>query len=70
MIYSLFEHPNSVCMTYFTHMKFSLKLSYIMCVASYKAFIHAIIPSVFITSSTDTSNEINYLLKNSGCQKY
>ena len=67
--YSLFEHPNAVCMSYIQHMKFSLKLSYIMFTSSCKAVIHAFIPSLFITSSSDSVNKMSHLLKNSGCNK-
>lgn len=67
-INSLFEHPNNVCMTYFQHMNFSLTLSYIMFTSSCKAVVHAFIPSLFITSSSDAVNKMDYLLKNSGCR--
>ena len=57
---SLFtRHPNSVKLTYFKHfilsMSFSLSLSY----ASFKAFIHAIFPFIFITSTSDIIYDIN-----------
>ena len=62
------NHPKSVCMTYKEHMLFSLGLSYIFIEASYKAFIHGFLPNVYITSSSDTSKKISYLLENSGCR--
>ena len=47
------KHLEDVNMTYVEHMMFSLGLSQIFLVASVKAVIHAFIPDVLITSSTD-----------------
>ena len=47
------KHLDDVNMTYTEHMKFSLDLSKIFLLASVKAVIHAFIPDVLITSSTD-----------------
>jgi len=47
------KHLEDVNMTYTEHMNFSLGLSKIFLVASVKAVIHAFIPDVLITSSTD-----------------
>ena len=44
----MFEHPSKVCMTYIEHFKLSMGFSYMFAVASAKAFIHAIIPDVYI----------------------
>lgn len=63
------EHPQNVCMNYLTHMKFSLNLSYTLLIASGKAFIHALIPSCYITSSSDFSEYLKNELENSGCDK-
>jgi len=67
-IYSIFEHPNNVCMSYYIHMKFALYLSYQFFISSGKSFIHAFIPSLFITSSSDIIIELDELLKKSGCR--
>jgi len=67
MIYSYFSHPNNVCMDYFTHAWLSLTFSRKLFFGSIKAFIHAIIPSLFITSTSDLVKNINYKLKKSGC---
>ena len=54
MIRAIFtDHPNSVGMTYTSHFKHSLYLSFIMAYSSVKAFVHAIIPSLFVTGTTD-----------------
>ena len=61
-MYSYFEHPNSVKMSYFEHLYLSLGFSYKLFISSFKALIHALIPSLFITSTTDVVNEISYEL--------
>ena len=66
---NLFKHPNKVCMTYFTHMKYSLYLSYSFMKASLCAFFHAIYPDSFITHSSDTLYRLNKEIKEVGCRK-
>jgi len=63
----MFHHPRDVCMTYMTHMKLSLYFSYSLFVGSMKAFVHAFIPDVYITSTSDLSAELYKSLKSSGC---
>ena len=53
MKYSYFLHPEGACMSYFEHFWFSLKLSKMLYIASCKAFIHAILPNKYITSSSN-----------------
>ena len=67
--YSRFIHPNSVCMSYFEHMKFSLSLSGDFFVGSIKAFVHGIFPNYYITSSSDLVKNIDKKLSNAGCKK-
>ena len=69
MIYSYFSHPNSVCMSYYTHFCFSMNLSRILFIGSIKAFIHAIFPNFFITSSSDLLNNIQDDFDTVGCDK-
>lgn len=69
MKYSYFEHPNNVCMSYLTHAKLSLGFSIKLISGSIKAFIHACIPSLYITSTSDLVTEISNELKNNGCHK-
>jgi hypothetical protein len=66
-LYSYFRHPNSVCMTYFQHMSLSLGFSKNLFVGSLKAYVHAIIPSSYITSTSDLIHDINKEMKNAGC---
>jgi len=65
--YSRFIHPNSVCMTYFQHMRFSMSISRDMLIGSYKAMVHSIFPNFYITSSTDFNKNLTRKLRNSGC---
>ena len=53
-----FHHLDDVHMTYFEHFLFSSKLSLCMFFGCVAAFIHAIYPDVFETSTTDIVNYI------------
>ena len=64
----MFRHPKEVCMTYTSHLKLSLKLSNLFLRGSAKAFVHGIIPDLYITSSSDTVKKIHDILKQSGCR--
>jgi rhamnose utilization protein RhaD (predicted bifunctional aldolase and dehydrogenase) len=64
----MFNHPSNVCMTYLQHMKLSLELSSLFFIGSIKAFIHAFIPDIFITSSTDIVRIANQKMKKVGCR--
>lgn len=68
MKFSIFSHPNKVCMTYFQHMVFSASLGKDLFIASNKAFIHAIFPNLYITSSTDLVKNLDTKMKNIGCK--
>jgi len=64
----MFEHPQNVCMTYTSHLKFSFYLSYTFVKASICALIHGIYPDVFITHSSDTLQQLNREIKKVGCR--
>ena len=66
-MYSYWSHPNQLCMSYITHARGSLYYSWLLFTGSIGAFIHAFIPSVCITTTSDTVKNINNLLLNSGC---
>ena len=68
MIYSYFNHPNTVCMSYFKHWKFSMYLSGCMMMGSIKAIIHAFVPMLCIKSSSDMSHYIIKSITESGCK--
>lgn len=62
-------HPKNVCMSYTEHAKHSLYFSMILLISSLKSFVHAIFPNIFITSTSDLSNELIKIIKESGCNK-
>ena len=64
----MFEHPRKVCMSYLQHFKLSMGFSYMFAVASIKAFIHAVIPDIYISSTTNTVETAVQIIKNSGCK--
>ena len=64
-----FQHPSKVCLTYYSHFKFSMKVSFKLFVASIKAFVHSIYPDIFITSTTDLLAYLNNELKSIGCNR-
>ena len=68
MFYSYFQHPNSVCMSYFKHMRLSLFLAFHMFKGSITAIIHAFIPSLCITSTSDTTKLLKDTLQSNGCR--
>ena len=63
------NHLNNVCMSYYEHFKFSLKLSFYFIGGFIGAFIHAIFPQILIKSSTEINKTLNELLKFSNCSK-
>lgn len=65
----MFQHPKKVCMTYTEHLFLSLYFSFIMWIGSMQAFVHAFIPDMFITSTTDLAHDIQNIIKRSGCNR-
>ncbi len=66
---SIFRHPSKVCMSYLEHCKFSLGLSYSLGIGCIKAFIHALLPDYYITSTSDLVVEIQEKIEKAGCKK-
>lgn len=64
----MFKHPSNVCMTYFNHMKFSLYLSYEFAKGAFGALIHAFLPDILVTHSSDLIKKLTDDLKNVGCR--
>ena len=67
--YSWFDHPNRVCMSYWTHARHSLGLAWLLGWASVRAAVHAVVPSWYVTSTTDCVAEALRRLVNSGCRE-
>ena len=65
----LFSHPNKVCMTYFQHMRLSLYFSSILMLGSIQSIVHAFLPDIYITSTTDLTRKLKLILDKSGCHK-
>lgn len=57
------KHPEEVNMTYTEHFNHSMYFSFLLLDSSIKAFVHAIIPVFFKTSTTDVNKKITILLK-------
>ena len=66
---NFFSHPDSVCLSYVEHFKFSMYLSIEFAKASVAAFIHAIYPDVLITYSSDTVSKLSQDMSKIGCRK-
>tara|TARA_E500000178_G_C16953431_1_gene722430 strand:+ start:357 stop:503 length:147 start_codon:yes stop_codon:yes gene_type:complete len=48
-------------------MTLSLHFAAILGIGSIQALIHAFIPDICITSTTDLANKVNNMLKSNGC---
>lgn len=59
---SKWEHLREIRMNYFDHFWRSLEISIIMFRGSIMAFVHALIPDLFVKSSTDTTTDLNNIL--------
>ena len=66
-LYSYFTHPNKNCMNYYTHLRLSLYFSRRMFMASIKAIVHAFFPNFFLTSTTDTIDDIKNVISKYNC---
>lgn len=53
------NHLNIMNMTYFEHMLVSLNYALILFLSCIKAIIHAFIPDIFTTSTSECIREIN-----------
>ena len=68
-MFTLFKHPAQVCMTYSQHFLFSMKMATMFVWASYTAVVHAFLPDLYTTSTTDTVDYINDQIKLVGCRE-
>ena len=65
--YSIFSHPNMVCMSYFQHMWLSLGFASTFLGGAMKAVVHAFCPHIYITSTSDIQKQIGLELQEAGC---
>lgn len=59
---AIFNHPKEVNMTYLEHMQHSLYFALLLFISSIKAIIHAFLPNLFVTSTSDCVKIIATLL--------
>ena len=65
----IFKHPTAVCMNYFSHMKFSLTLTYHFLSGAYYSFVHAFYPDAYLHNSTETIRTMVFMVENTGCKR-
>lgn len=65
----MFKHLNDVCMDYGEHFCLSVGFSIKFLKGSFYALIHALFPNIYASSTTKIVNDIQYKIKNSGCNK-
>ena len=64
IITELFQaHPRENGVTYLQHMMISLNLCQTFAIASVQAFVHAVFPFVFQTTSSDTIKYLDDFMK-------
>jgi len=59
------KHPREHNVTYIQHFMISLNFAKTFLIASIKAIIHAFIPTLFITSSTDCIEDVKIFIRDS-----
>ena len=69
MVYSYFNHPNTNCMSYFQHWNQSMYFASQMFFGSIKAIIHAFIPNLYKTMTSNLVEDISHRLETKGCNK-
>ena len=62
IIDSYFDHLKEKKVSYIEHLVFSTNIAYMLSTASVKAFIHAIYPDLFTTSSTELNSNLTHEL--------
>ena len=63
------NHLPNVCMTYVQHFLFSSGLAVQLFLGSLKAWVHAIIPCLYTTSTSLLLPSLQEEMKNAGCKK-
>ena len=61
-----FRHPETVGMTYVSHARFSLKLSFLLGKACVASLVHAVWPDVLETYTSSTVQEVTRRLEEAG----
>ena len=63
------KHPNKAGMSYFEHLMLSMRFAFMLFIASIQAFIHALCPFLFETSTSDVIKKIDNIMVKMGCKK-
>ena len=63
-----FQHLQDVCLSYYEHMRFSLYLSREFFQSSLQAVVHAFVPSLYVTSSSDMVQRVTMEMAQIGCR--
>jgi hypothetical protein len=58
------EHLNAANENYFKHMIVALKISYELFLASFMAFIHALLPALFTTKASSKIKNLYIMIEN------
>lgn len=61
-------HPHSVCMTYLAHFRLSMNIAALYFLGSVRALVHAFVPTLCISSSTETNTRVAEMLAEAGCR--
>ena len=56
-------HLKDIGETYWQHFKFAMSLAFLLFKAGFAVFVHAIVPSLFVTTASETLKEINFILE-------
>ena len=65
----MFDHPQSVCMTYLEHCLFSLEMAGVFAYAAATATIHAFLPDYCVDSTSRCAAYVQRRLTEVGCRE-
>ncbi len=57
------EHPSSIGESYFVHFAKAFSFSLTMLNLSFKAFVHALFPFIYVTAASDRIKELNDVMQ-------
>ena len=56
-------HLKDIGETYWQHLKFAMSLAFLLFKAGFAVLVHAVVPSLFVTTASNTIKEINFILE-------
>ena len=69
LVSKFFEHPEEVCMNYYSHLSFSLRLTKLHAYGTFVSAVHAVFPWMYTNEVSHLNQKIRTLLIDSGCQE-